>query len=268
MLVRGGVEHDVGLQPPHERGDAVAVADVGEVELGRALELTVHVVQVGLVVVEQDQAGGAQLGDLLGDLGADRAAGPGDEHGGARDDGADALDVGGDLRPAEEVLDVDVAGVAHRRAVVEQLAHRGQHLERHLGQLGALHDLVDQLLVGAGDGDQHLVGLVVGHDRREVGDVAHDGHAEHRAALLAGIVVDDDDRHTVGLAGTAHLAHDRGAGVAGTDDGHPRRRPGVGATTRRGGGGGPGTAPRPSSSWRGRRRAARPSGAPAWPASG
>ena len=37
------------------------------------------VVQVGLVVVEQHQPGRLELGDLGGDLGADRAAGAGDE---------------------------------------------------------------------------------------------------------------------------------------------------------------------------------------------
>ena len=107
----------------------------------------------------------------------------------------------------------------------------GSTLSGTAGQLGALHDLVDELLVGAGDGDQHLVGLVVGHDRGEVGDVAHDGHAEHRAALLAGVVVDDDHRDAVGLAAAAHLAHDRRPGVAGADHGDPRGGPGVGAAT-------------------------------------
>ena len=219
MLVRSGVEHDVGPQFAHEVGDAAPVADVGEVELRRRAQLAVDVVEVGLVVIEQHQAPGAEVGHLLGDLRADRPAGAGDEHRGAADHRPDLLDVGGDLGATEEVLDVDVAGVAHRRAVIEQVADRRQHLERHARQLGAVHDLVDELLVGAGDGDEHLVRLEVLHDLGQVGDVADDRHTEHRAALLARIVVDDGDRHPVGLGLAAHLAHDRRSGVAGPDDG-------------------------------------------------
>ena len=66
----------------------------------------------------------------------------------------------------------------------------------------------------------------MGQDGREVGDVAHDGHAEHRAALLAGVVVDDDHGDPVGLAAPAHLAHDRRSGVAGAHDGHRASRTG------------------------------------------
>src|SRR5690606_10308484 len=145
---------DVCSSDLDQRGDAVAVSDVGEVELRRPVELPRDVVEVRLVVVEQDETPGLELGHLLRDLGADRATGPGDEDGGAADDGPDLLDVGGDLGPAQQVLDVDVPGVAHRGAPAEQVADGGQHLERHAGQLGPVHDVVDQLLVGAGDGDE------------------------------------------------------------------------------------------------------------------
>ena len=57
-------------------GDAVVVADVREHELGRLVEVGGRVVQVGLVVVEEDEPLRSQGGDLAGDLRADQAAGP------------------------------------------------------------------------------------------------------------------------------------------------------------------------------------------------
>ena len=106
----------------------------------------------------------------------------------------------------------------------EQLAHRGQDLERHLGRLGRLHDSAGELLVGAGDGEEHLVGAEVAHDGGQRGRVADHGHAEQGPHLLAGVVVDHDDGDEAGVGGPAHLAHDGGAGRAGADDGHPAGR--------------------------------------------
>ena len=92
MLVRGGVEHDLGAHGVEPGPQAVAVADVGEHQLAAHVgpEPLGDVVEVGLVVVEQHQEGGVELGHLAGDLGADRAAGPRDEDPAPGHRGADA----------------------------------------------------------------------------------------------------------------------------------------------------------------------------------
>ena len=73
VLVRRGVEHDVGPVPAEHVEDHVAVADVGEHLHRRRVEPSRGVVEVGLVVVEQHEPCGLELRDLTGDLAADRA---------------------------------------------------------------------------------------------------------------------------------------------------------------------------------------------------
>ena len=83
VLVRGGVEHDLGAarvrrrrRPPRRRGCRRARSR----PTSAGLEGLDRVVEVGLVVVEQHQARGLELRDLPGDLRADPAAAAGDEH--------------------------------------------------------------------------------------------------------------------------------------------------------------------------------------------
>ena len=74
MLVRGGVEHDLGSlggEDDVERGDVADVAQRDARPAGHALQ---RVVQVGLVVVEEHQRRGLERRDLADDLGADPAA--------------------------------------------------------------------------------------------------------------------------------------------------------------------------------------------------
>jgi hypothetical protein len=157
---------------------ALAVADVGQDQVDRRGHVGPGVVQVRLVVVEQQQPRGTEVADLLGDLRPDRAPGTGDEHRAVADRGPDAVDVGGHLGPAEQVLDLQVAHVPHRRARPQQLAHRRQDLERDPGAVGALHDRPHHRLVGAGDGHEHLVGPVAIHDVTQSGSSAHNGNAQ------------------------------------------------------------------------------------------
>ena len=65
VLVRGGVEDDVGLVPVEDLAQAALVADVGEDRLG-LVERRDHLEQEAVVTVEQEQAGGAVLRDTGG----------------------------------------------------------------------------------------------------------------------------------------------------------------------------------------------------------
>ena len=118
MLVGRGVEDDLRPQPLEHRLQPVAITDVGEHELevdrvgGR---LGGDLVEVGLVVVEEDEQGRLVRGDLGGDLGPDRSTGTGDQDPAGRDRGQDAVAVGDDLLATEQVVDLQVADVADGR---------------------------------------------------------------------------------------------------------------------------------------------------------
>ena len=94
VLVRGGVEHDVGLVALEHFAQPALVADVGEDRLG-LVERRHHLEQQAVVAVEQEQAGGAVLRDLAGDLAADRSTGAGHENDRALEVVGDVARVGG-----------------------------------------------------------------------------------------------------------------------------------------------------------------------------
>ena len=70
------------------------------------------VVEMGLVVIEEDQLGGVALGDLAGDLGADRATGAGDQDALTDEHRAYRVEVDLDLVTPEQVFDPHVSNVA------------------------------------------------------------------------------------------------------------------------------------------------------------
>ena len=69
--------------------------------------------EVVLGVVEQHQLARADARDLAAQLGADRAAGAGDEHDAAGEVAADAVELHPHRLAAEHVLDLDLAHLAH-----------------------------------------------------------------------------------------------------------------------------------------------------------
>ena len=77
-----------------------------------------RVVQVGLVVVEENQLRRPEAGHLPADFRADGAACTGDEHPLTLDEAADGLEVRGHRGPSEEVLDLGLTGLAQGGHVV------------------------------------------------------------------------------------------------------------------------------------------------------
>ena len=88
--------------------------------------------QQAVVAVEEQQAGGAVLRDLAGDLAADRTAGAGDEHGGAFEVVGDVARVDRGVLAAEEVGEVEVAEVVEQRLAVD-VGRAGEHLHLRVG---------------------------------------------------------------------------------------------------------------------------------------
>ena len=86
VLVRRGVEHQVGTRAREQGVERRLVGEVEQHGLDRQRRVVVaqpglDAVQVRFALVEQEQALGRAAGDLAAELGADAAAGAGDEHG-------------------------------------------------------------------------------------------------------------------------------------------------------------------------------------------
>ena len=222
VLVGRRVEDDLGPMLQEHLEHPMPVADVGEDRRGpRPVERHQQVVQVRLVVVEQRQQLRLEAPDLARDLGADRAAGAGDQHALA----AQQIPHGGQVRlhlPApEQVFDAQVAEIARGHAPVDELADRRQHAERHVRLLAQEGHLADQLARRRRDRQQHLVDRERPHERGDRGSVAHHGEPVQRPAERPRVVVDQRDDLEAGLL---RIARGRRSGPA-----RRRRRPPSGA---------------------------------------
>src|SRR5690606_24665904 len=198
--------------------DHAVVADLGPV----AVELALEGVDAVLAVPEQDQVGRLEAADLPHELGADRAAGARDHDALAAEVAEDAVRVEPDRRPAEEVVDVDLADAAQVDLAGDDLVHAGDDLVREVGA-GApdlLDDVADLVAALRRDRDQHLVDVALGDHPRGVGDAPEHGHAGDALPDLRGVVVEERDGLHAGLGVAQQLAHDQGPGLAGADDEH------------------------------------------------
>ena len=111
---------------------------------------------------------GLEPRDLAAQLGADRAAGAGDEHPLAGEVAGDRVEVGVDLVAPEQVGDVDVADVGDRGAAgLEQLAGAREHLDVEPTRGRSAADLADRLRAGARDGDDRRGGAGLVADARQ-----------------------------------------------------------------------------------------------------
>jgi hypothetical protein len=135
MLVRtasrGGVEHHLRAPRPEDRLNRRRVTQVGQdhrraVEQRAVVERQLQGVQGRLVAVEQHQLGGGVPMNLPAELRPDRAAGAGDQHALSGQVTRDGVQVGLDLRPAEQVGDPHVLTVGDPHPAGFRLA-AGRH---------------------------------------------------------------------------------------------------------------------------------------------
>ena len=183
-------------------------------------ELALDLEQVVLGVVEQDEPARAHARDLAAQLRSDRPAGAGDEDAAAGQVLADALDVHPHGVAAEDVLDLDLAHLAHQAAAgLEQLEDGRHRPHRHAAVAAGGDDLPAQ---GAGrrrDRDQDLLRLdVVEHPPELAGRAEHLEPAVDARALLARVVVDESDGPVAELRVAVDLAQQQPPAVARADD--------------------------------------------------
>ena len=232
MLQRRGVEDDVGALLGEDALDPGGVADVAQQLAARHAgpglgHLAVDVEQVVFRGVDHGQVGAAAGGDLAAQLRTDAAAGPGDQHAAARDQGADGLGVEAHRRTAEQLLDADFAqGGGGRRigahldhAMAAQQAHAlGLQPAQALGAEGA-HGAVGQ----EQDGRRRQAAVAqAGQHAVEVGDGAQ--HAD-AAQLVAGLAVQRRDHADRGVAfAKARRGAQEGLGFVGRADDQEARQ--------------------------------------------
>ncbi len=188
-------------------------------------QLALDLEQVVLGVVDQHEPLRPHARDLAAQLGADRAAGAGDEHDATGQVAAGQLRVHAHGLAAEHVLDAHVAHLPHQVAAVLQQLEHGRH-RPHGYAAGAARadDPGAHRARGRRHRDQHLVRLdVVEHPRQLLGGAEHLEPAVDARVLLALVVVDETDGPQTEVGVAQDLAQQQAAAVARTDDQHRAR---------------------------------------------
>ena len=159
------MEDDVGVEALHHLQHPVGLLAVGEHgldpgEVALLDHLAVDPEEVVLGVVEHHQQLRPDAGDLADQLGADRAAGAGDEHDLVLEVGADAVELHHDRLAAEHVLDLDLAQLpGELDAAAQQLEDRRQGADVDVALAAGGDDPAAQLAGRRGNRDHDLVGL-------------------------------------------------------------------------------------------------------------
>jgi hypothetical protein len=202
------------------------VLDVGELaqhgrEVALVDQLPLDLEQRSLGVVDQNQPRRPDARDLAAQLGTDRPARSGDEHGGALEIGGDLVEVDLDLLPAEHVLHLDGTDLAREIEVSgDELVQARQRLHHDPQPLRRLDDASAHVARDGRHRDQHLVGAVLAQHARQLVDRAQHADAHDPRVPLPRVVVDEPDRRVVEHPRPLHLLHDQSAGVARADDDH------------------------------------------------
>ena len=185
-------------------------------------QLALDLEQVVLGVVEQDQLARADARDLAAQLGADRAAGAGDEHRAPGQIAAGELGLHPHRLAAEDVLHPHLAHLPHQAAaVLQQLEHGRHRAHGHAALAARAHDARAHRAGSRRDRDQHLVGRdVVEHAPQLLRAAQHLQPAVDPRVLLARVVVDEADRAEAEVGVAQDLAQQQPAAVAGAHDQH------------------------------------------------
>ncbi|GBD45252.1 hypothetical protein HRbin41_00052 [bacterium HR41] len=225
------MEDDVGAVLEKNLAHPRGVTTVGEHgsetrEVALLLELAPDLEERGLGVVDEHQHSRTDTGDLATQLRPDRATGSGDEHDTPAQVGADAVDLHPHRLAPEDILHPDLARLAHELDPSRQkLERRRQRTNRNLPLATGGHHLLAQQAGGGRNGDDHLVGLGVVEDPRQIVGAAEHFQPGDAHPALARVVVDEADRRTGELGVAAQLGSNLLPPVAGADDQHRARCP-------------------------------------------
>jgi hypothetical protein len=224
VLECGRVEDDVGLVVAHDLPHPLRIADVRDhgivsLEEGLPPELELKAVQVGLVVVEHDEAARGEAVDLTAQLTADRASCSGDEHRSAGDDLGDLRRGDVHLTSPDQVGHVERAQVSPDDVALQhgdegrQPADAGPDACSGGGQPGHLG------LGKTGDGEDHDVDAL---GRRHLEDVREPAeHGQVPNPSLGHVVVEESHRTQSEVRDALQVSSQRLAGRARSHDQGP-----------------------------------------------
>ncbi len=172
-------------------------------------------------MVGEDQPTDLHAHELAAELGADRAACAGHEHGAAAHVRADRRRVELHGLSPEDVLDLHRPQLGDEVVVaVDEIVHVRQRLDRDPGLPAGRDHRGPLAAAGRGQRDVHLVGLARLEDLRQIVRRAEHLHALKAVAQLVAVVVDQPDRLVARQSVAEHLAQDQVAGVTGAHDQH------------------------------------------------
>ena len=222
VLVGGGMEHVVGPARLEDFLEAIGVGDARErrddLHAGAGLaHLAVDEVQRALGPLEQDDAAGTETGDLAGQLGADRAAGTGDQDAAAAELPLHGPEIQGHRLAPQQVVDLHLAQMTQLQgAARQQVLQRRQDLALDAGLGAARHDAPHDLAGGGRDSDRQQLDLESRPQLDQAVRTPQDRHAVQRAAVQVGGIVDEPDHVQVSPGIVLDLAQQLLAGLART----------------------------------------------------
>jgi hypothetical protein len=204
----------------------VSVSDVGE-QLHRALfahlagQSCAQLVQVGLIMVENEEGGRFSFGDLPCDLRSDGAARTGHKDPAAGQEPVHGVQVGDYLLASEHVLDPQVTDIPQRDLSPDELGYTSEHAKGDIGVLGEVCSPPHQIGRWVADGEYRLMQCDVRRDPRQVADRPEHRYTLALAPMSAWVVIEHGDRDQARARATQHLPHQRGSRFPGTEDDHP-----------------------------------------------
>ena len=217
------MEHDFGAVARKELGDArlvLRIADDGAHGERRMaiLEFLRDRVQRKLGHLEEHQPRRREARDLAAELGADRAAGAGDQHRAAVEKAMQSRVVERDGVAAEQVVELDRAQRRHAHPARDDVGKRGHGHHRDARLAAELDGALALAVARFRHGDDRLRHRVALRDLADAIDPAFDLHPRERRALLAGIVVQHADHAP--LRARRELLDQRGGRGARTQNQH------------------------------------------------
>ena len=223
VLVRAGVEDDARPLAREHLVDQRRVLDVADDRCDRQLrervgERHLDLVDRGLGDVEQHELRRTEARDLAAELGADRAAGAGDQHHAIAEPLGEPRAVEHDRIAPEQVVELDRADRRQRRAAADQLLV-GRHRQRlEAVRRADLGDAPAHAVRGRRQRDDHLAHAVLLRPRGQARDRPQHPHVAQQPPVLRRVVVEQADHAP--LPAARELAGEPRAGLARADDEH------------------------------------------------
>jgi hypothetical protein len=225
VLVRGGVDNELGAQAAHKSRKVLLVAHgrdvylkVKAVSVG-AYQLLLYFIRVVFVNINYYQLLGVEACDLTAKLRANRAAAARDHNGLTCDIARKACVIDVYRLASEKLLGRDVAKLLDTACiVVVEIVKAGEHLYLTARALTEIKYARAVSVVSRGNSDEYQVDIMLFCKAHNVLVAALYGHSANGTALLAFIVVNSDDGQKVAILRYGYFVKQSGARRATADD--------------------------------------------------